>query len=394
MNLFEFQAKELLARHGIEIPRGRVATTPAEAAAIARRLGFARYAIKAQVHAGDRLAAGGVSFTDRTDEVTALAAGLLGRPLATSQTAPRGQLVRCVLIEEAIEVERLIYAAVTVDAVSGRLVLLVSAAGGDEVERTIARDPARMTRLEVSLSAPRADDLMARAAAGLDLPAPVRPRVEAALAAMLDACLKLDARLVEINPLAVTPQGRVVALDAKVTIDENALFRHPDLASLREVEAAETGDPVALGADRHNINYLLMDGDIGVAVNGAGLALATLDCLGACGGRPANFMDIRTTASSLDIAYGFRLIAANPATRAILVNVHGGGMQRCDTIAEGMAVALREAPRRLPIVVRLAGNNAEFARTRLAGSGVAFVEAADMQEAAERAVRLAAGEVG
>lgn len=393
MNLFEFQAKELLARHGIEIPRGRVATTPSEAAAIARRLGFSRYAIKAQVHAGDRLAAGGVSFTDVSDEVPAIASALLGRQLATSQTAPRGQLVRCVLIEEAVEVEQLIYAGATVDAGSGRLVLLVSAAGGDDVERAIARDPARMTRIEVPLSRPHSADLVARATASLELPAPVRPRVEAVLAAMLDAVLRLDARLVEINPLAVTPGGRVVALDAKITIDENALFRHPDLAGLREVEAAETGDPVALGADRHNINYLLMDGDIGVAVNGAGLALATLDCLGACGGRPANFMDIRTTASSLDIAYGFRLIVSNPAARAILVNVHGGGMQSCDTIAEGMAVALRDAPRKVPIVVRLAGNNAEFARTRLAASGVAFVEAADMQDAAARAVRLAAGEV-
>ena len=194
----------------------------------------------------------------------------------------------------------------------------------------------------------------------------------------------LDATLVEINPLAMMADGRLVALDAKMTVDDNALIRHLALAALRAATQLEEGDPEALAADRHHLNYQRMDGDIGVCVNGAGLSLATLDMIVENGGRPANFMDIRTTASSLDVAYGFDLILANPKVRAVLVNVHGGGMQRCDTIAEGVGIALRRNGRHVPIVVRLAGNNADFARVRLSSYGISFDEGADMADAVRR----------
>ncbi|MFZ4806659.1 MAG: ADP-forming succinate--CoA ligase subunit beta [Hyphomicrobiaceae bacterium] len=386
MFLHEFQAKELLARFGIPAPKGRVAASATDAERVARRLAFPRFAVKAQVHAGDRGANGGVVFAKDPAEVAAATARLIGRPLVTSQTAPTGQIVRLAYIEEAIDIDRLLYVAVTIDPSMGRLVLLASAAGGDDVEQVIARNPAAMLRLPISLANPPTSDAILAFATRLDLPPPLAAEVAGLMARLIDAAIDCDAQLIEINPLAVTPQGHLVALDAKMQVDENAMFRQPDLENLRDVEAAETGDPLELAAQIHQINYVRMDGNIGVVVNGAGLALATLDTLEDCGGRPANFMDIRTTATSQDIAYGFGLILSNPRTRVVLINVHGGGMQRCDMIAEGIAIAMRGAQRTLPLVVRLAGNNADFARTRLAASGLIVQEARDIRHAAELAV--------
>lgn len=387
MFLHEFQAKELLARYGIRAPKGRVAASVAEAGRAARRLAISRYAIKAQVHAGDRGANGGVLFADDPDGVAAAAERLIGRPLVTSQTAPTGQLVRLVYIEEAIDVSRLLYMAVMIDAPAGRLVLLASAAGGEYVEKAVAGDPTAMLRMPVLYSEPPAREDYASLSLQLGLPPATAEKVTDLMARLVEAAIQCDAQLIEINPLAVTVAGDLIALDAKMQVDENAMFRQAELASLREVEAAETGDPLALAAQTHQINYVRMDGDIGVVVNGAGLALATLDMLADCGGSPANFMDIRTTATSQDIAYGFGLILSNERTRAILVNVHGGGMQRCDTIAEGIAMGMRGCKRELAMIVRLAGNNADFARIRLKAAGLAFEEARDMRHAAELAVR-------
>jgi succinyl-CoA synthetase beta subunit len=387
MFLHEFQAKELLARYGISAPKGRVAASAAEAERAARRLGARRFAIKAQVHAGDRGANGGVLFADDPAGVGQAAGRLIGRPLVTSQTAPSGQLVRLAYVEEAIEIQRLLYLAVMIDETAGRLMLLASAAGGDDVERRIAGNPAAMHRMAVPRSSPAGGDVFTEFADRLVLPKAIAGNVAGMMRRLVEAAIDCDAQLIEINPLAVTPEGALIALDAKMQIDENAMFRQPELASLREVEAAETGDPLALAAQTHQINYVRMDGEIGVVVNGAGLALATLDILADKGGRPANFMDIRTTATSQDIAYGFALLLSNERTRAILVNVHGGGMQRCDTIAEGIAIAVRGGKRTVPLIVRLAGNNADFARTRLKSTGLAFTEARDMAHAAELAVR-------
>ena len=384
MQLLEFQAKELLSRFDIAIPRGRVADNADEALRIARRLGFSRFAIKAQVQAGERRAAGGIRFAASPDGVRATTELLVGQPLVTAQTGPAGERVRWVLIEEAVDAAQQLYVAVSLDRVRSELMLLASFAGGDDIEARAAADPELILREPIRLSGQQPEGDFAGLAKRMGLTGVLANSVAALMKNLARIAATLDATLVEINPLAMMADGRLVALDAKMTVDDNALIRHPALAALRAATQLEEGDPEALAADRHHLNYQRMDGDIGVCVNGAGLSLATLDMIVENGGRPANFMDIRTTASSLDVAYGFDLILANPKVRAVLVNVHGGGMQRCDTIAEGVGIAMRRNGRHVPIVVRLAGNNADFARVRLSSYGISFDEGADMADAVRR----------
>ena len=387
MNLHEFQAKELLARFGVPVPRGRVAGSGAEATSVARRLGFGRCVVKAQIHAGDRAANGGIRFAADPDEAGRLASELLERPLVTAQTGSAGQQVRWVYVEEEIPFERSFYCAVVVDRAHGSLVLITRDRNREPQRNAADLGRETVTRLELSEGAIFGDFEEATRSLGLE------PKCSSLLAERLsqlaEAAAALDALLIEISPLALTREGELVALDAKLTVDDNALFRHPDLVALREASEAEDDDPAELAAQRHQINYLRLDGDIGVVVNGAGLALATLDLLHDAGGHPANFMDIRTTATSLDVAYAFELIIGNPRVRAVLVNVHGGGMQRCDTIADGIGIAVRRRGCDVPIVVRLAGNNAEFAASRLKSYGVPAIETADMWEAATTVVNLA-----
>jgi succinyl-CoA synthetase beta subunit len=384
MNLYEFQAKELLARFGILVPRGRLAESSQDAERVASRLGFADHVVKAQIHAGDRARAGGVRFAATPDAVGRVAAELVGRPLVTPQTGAGGQRVRWVYIEERVAALRHLYAAVTLDRSAGRLVLLVGGAGGDDIEARAAREPGVVRRFPLILAAGGVEGDFEAAAGAMGLEGAAVGAAAGVLRAMVAAAVALDATQVEINPLALLADGRLVALDAKVTIDDNALFRHGDLARLREATIAEDGDPVELAADAHQLNYLRMDGDVGVVVNGAGLALATLDALVEAGAAPANFMDIRTTASSLDIAYGFGLILANPRVKRVLVNIHGGGMQRCDTVADGIGIAASRSAVRPRIVVRFAGNNAAFGLERLASCGIAFETAADIGDAVRR----------
>jgi succinyl-CoA synthetase beta subunit len=390
MNLYEFQAKELIARFGLEIPRGRVASSAEDAERFARRLAFHRFAIKAQIHGGGRGVAGGVKFASTPQEAGVITGKMLARPLVTKQTKPGGEIVRWVYVEEAFDVVSEIYAAVSVERATGELLLLVSAAGGERIEDAALADAKVVRRfpIDVAVSPPHAD--YAGAAAALGLSGEIARKAADVFANMARMACQLDATLAEVNPLALTRDNRLIALDAKLTIDTNALFRHPALSALRAQIQIEDGDPKELAADRHQINYQRMDGTVGVVVNGAGLALATHDMLVDAGGAPANFMDIRTTASSLDIAYGFEVILDNPKTRAILINIHGGGMQRCDTVAEGVAVAMRRARRTVPLVVRFAGNNADFARVRLQGAGVNFIDTDDLTEAVTRVVALAA----
>jgi succinyl-CoA synthetase beta subunit len=392
MNLYEFQAKELLSRFGIEIPRGRVAGTADDAERLARRLAFPRFAIKAQIHGGGRGAAGGVRFGTTPQEAHAIATLLLSRPLVTKQTKASGETVRWVYVEEAFDIVSEIYAAITVERGTGDLILLVSQSGGDRIEAVVAADHTAIRRFPVSIAGPKSDldptGNFAEAARSIGLTGISAQKAAAVFANMARAARDLDATLVEINPLALTSDDRLVALDAKLTIDTNALFRHPALSALRAQIQIEDGDPKELAADRHQINYQRMDGNIGIVINGAGLALATLDMVIDAGGSPANFMDIRTTASSLDIAYGLGVILENPRTRVILINIHGGGMQRCDTVAEGVAVAVRRAKRTVPLVVRFAGNNADFARVRLKGAGVTFIEEENLDDAVKRVVTL------
>jgi succinyl-CoA synthetase beta subunit len=387
MDLHEFQAKELLERLGIDIPRGRVVETPADAQRAVEGLGGRRFVVKAQIRAGDRARHGGVRFAD-SPRAAALAAGaLLGCRIATPQTQESGALVKWVYVEEAIEHVQLLYAAIVLDRVSGRPLALASACGGDDIEDRAERDPAIVQSIPLTILDDAADGDFAGLAARIRLDGAALASAAQLFRRLAAAFVALDASLIEVNPLALTAGGRLVALDAKLSIDDNALFRHADLRALRDYMERDESDPVELEAQQHQINYIRMSGDIGVLVNGAGLALATLDMVCDAGGRPANFMDIRTTATSLDIARGFRLILDNPEVRAILVNVHGGGMQPCDTIAEGIGIAVRRRPlRNIPIVISMAGNHAEFARTVLHNTGVSYIAGNTPWDAAQKAV--------
>lgn len=386
MNLHEFQSKMLLSSRGVDVPTGRVASTKDEARDIATELKAARFAVKAQIQAGARGRAGGVRLVASPGEVMDAAGDLLGRRLATEQTAPTGHLVRRVLVETAVEPRQNLYLSMFIAAASGEIVVLASAEGGDDIERRVHHGQTRLEQLP--LGAANGFDQKAAAALGtrLGLDASLIPAFVELLGRLRETFLELDATLIEINPLAVVEPGRFVAVDAKITIDDNALFRQPELTVLRE---PPEDDAIEAAVQNRNLNYIALDGDIGLVVNGAGLGLATLDMVHAAGGRPANFMDIRTTATSLDVAHGFALLLGNPAVRSILVNVHGGGMQPCDTIADGIGVAMRKNGRTLPIVVRLAGNNAEYARFRFANFGCKVVDCPDMWTAVTRAVGAA-----
>ncbi|HXF52840.1 MAG TPA: ATP-grasp domain-containing protein [Hyphomicrobiaceae bacterium] len=392
MHLYEFQAKELLARSGIAVPRGKVVDSGAAAEAAARELGCQRFAVKAQILGGDRAAHGGVVLASSPAEVRSAAEALIGRRLVTSQTGPRGSVVKLVYVEEAIEDVRHLYAAVALDRAIGRTVLLASDRGGDDIEQRAARDRSLIRRAVLTIGSRSVSGDFDGMARQIGLAGAAAEGAANLFRILADTSVKLDALMLEVNPLALGADGRLTALDAKLAIDDNALHRQPELAQLRNYFEGEERGPAEQEAQRHHINYLPMEGSVGMVVNGAGLALATLDLICDAGGTPANFMDIRTTASSLDIAYGLRMILTNRNARSVLVNIHGGGMQRCDTVAEGIGIAMRKAERRLPLVICMAGNNADFARTVLANTGVRYIACKDAWEAAQTAVRLAAGE--
>ncbi len=392
MNLHEFQAKELLARAGVEVPRGKVVDSAPAAEAAAGELGRGRFAVKAQIYGGDRAAHGGVVMASSPTEVRAATQALLGKRLVTSQTGPKGSIVKLVYVEQAIDDAQHLYAAIALDRNTGRVVLLASDRGGDDIEQRVAGDSGLIQRERLTIGEGAADGDYAGMARRIGLQGSAADAAASLFRTLADTFVKLDAFVLEINPLALGPDGCLTALDAKLAIDDNALYRQPELARLRDHFEGEERGPAELEAQRHQINYVQMDGSVGMVVNGAGLALATLDLICDAGGAPANFMDIRTTATSLDVAYGLGLILANPAARSVLVNVHGGGMQRCDTIAEGIGIAVSRAKRTIPIVICMAGNNADFARTVLANTGVRHVASSDAWDAAQKAVAMAAGE--
>jgi succinyl-CoA synthetase beta subunit len=390
MDLHEFQAKELLERFGVRIPAGRVVESAADAHRVAEGIGGRRFLVKAQIRAGDRARHGGVRFADGPRAAGAEAGAVLGRSIATPQTPEGGSLVKWVYVEEAVHAVRLLYAAVVLDRTAGRPLMLASAHGGDDIEDRAERDPAVIQSTPLFLRDDGADGDLAGLVNRIGLAGAVAAAAERLLGQLATAFVALDASLIEVNPLALTADGSLIALDAKLSVDDNALFRHADLSALHDFMVRDESDPVELEAQHHHINYIRMPGDIGVLVNGAGLALATLDMVYDAGGRPANFMDIRTTATSLDIARGFGLILDNPGVRSILVNVHGGGMQACDTIAEGIGIAARRRPaRHIPIVICMAGNNAEFARTVLRNTGVSHIACSTPWQAAQQAVACA-----
>lgn len=393
MHVHEFLAKELLARRGVSIANGRVAESSAEAEKAAREMAADHYVVKAQLRAGDRLAGGGIRFADSPAQVQEAAAAMLGKRLKTRQTGPKGEIVNQVYVEEAITTSQTCYVAIAVDRAAGELIALGSASMVDDGEPNAVEERGELQRCRIGIAGDRAAADFAWLAQQIAPPGGDVAALTGLVQRLADAAIELDATLIEINPLAFTPEGQLIALDAKMTLDDNALFRHRDLTALRGAGVGVESDPTELLADSRRINYVALDGNIGVVVNGAGLALATLDCLADAGAKPANFMDIRTTATSLDIAFAFELVLANSAVRAILINVHGGGMQRCDTIVEGISIALRRSGRTLPLVVRLAGNNDDFARYRLKSFGVDFVEGTSIADAAKRVSEMVSKEM-
>lgn len=386
MNLHEFQAKEILAGYGLPSPGGKVAITAEQAGEIAAELGAPTIAVKAQVHAGGRSRAGGVQMVNSPAAAQAATAKLLGKKLVTAQTGPRGRIVRRVYLEVGVERVQDLHIALTIDGSSGQVMLLGSAHGGDDIEERAARGELWLERLGLGDGRSRRADEVAAFAHRIRIEGRSVPAFEAMIDGLRRAFVELDASLIEINPLAVLRDGSFQALDVKMVLDDNALFRHPDLAALRDEDDVDQRESEA---QRHRLNYVSMDGNIGLVANGAGLGLATVDLVCAAKGRPGNFMDIRTTATSLDVAYGFGLLLDNPALKAIFLNVHGGGMQPCDTIAEGLGIAMRRTGRALPVVARLAGNNAEFARARFVSFGCPVDDCPDMWTAATRVVAIA-----
>lgn len=385
MDLHEFKAKRLLAGYGIMSPDGRVAVTADEAAGAAKELGGAVY-VKAQIHAGDRAMSGGVKKAESPVEARKIAHQLLGSKLVTPQTGPAGHTVKRVLIEAAVRAQKEIYLAMMIDALDAAIVVLGGKGGSGIEDRAVGG--AKLESLHLGLKGEQKAGDIADFCKRLGATGAEAEKLAATVNNMHRAFIELDASLIEINPLVFNEKGEPVALDAKIVLDDNALFRHPDLAGLREEDEI---DEVELKAQQHQINFMRMDGDIGVVVNGAGLGLATLDMLRAAGGEPANFMDIRTTAKSLDIAQGIGLVLDNPKVKVILVNVYGGGMQPCDTIIEGLGIAFRRKGRVLPLVLRVTGNNEDIARVRMESFGLPKTLSPDMWQAATRAVAIAQG---
>jgi succinyl-CoA synthetase beta subunit len=384
MNIHEYQAKELLAKFGVAVPQGGIAYTAAEAVEVARRLGGGVWVVKAQIHAGGRGKAGGVRLVRSEDEVAAAAKALIGKRLVTHQTGPEGREVKRVYVETGCDIARELYLALSIDRAAGRITLIAAAEGGVEIEELAARAPDKILREAIDPAAGLSPFYARRIAFALGLSAPqVRAMVDF-VSALYRAFTELDAALVEINPLVVTAGGELLALDAKLGFDDNALFRHPDVEALRDEDEE---DPIELEAGKHALNYVKLDGNIGCMVNGAGLAMATMDIIKLYGGNPANFLDVGGGATRERVMVAFKLILSDPNVEAILVNIFGGIM-RCDVIAEGIVAAAREVNLHVPLVVRLEGTNVELGRRILSQSGLPLTAAADFEDAAKKVVAV------
>ena len=389
MKIHEHQAKALFAKHGLAVPRGEVAFTPAEARGVAERLGGGAV-VKAQIHAGGRGKGGGVKVAASADEAARAAEALIGMTLVTPQTGPEGRRVSRVLVEERLEIDRELYLGLMIDRASARPIVMASAAGGMEIEQVAAETPERILRESIDLAAGLPGFKGRRLAFGLGLAGPVAAKAVRVMQAAYAVFRGNDASLVEINPLVVTKTGDVLALDGKVSLDDNALFRHPELRGLRDPAEEEA---LEIEASKHALSYIRLDGSIGCMVNGAGLAMATMDIIQLAGGAPANFLDVGGGASAEQIRSAFRILMADPNVKAVLINIFGG-ILRCDVLAAGVIAAVRELDVRAPVVIRMEGTNVEQGKRMLEESGLNFTTADAMDEAAERVVALAGGSAG
>jgi len=389
LKIHEFQAKEILRRYGVATPKGQVVESAAEASEICREMG-GRCVVKAQIHAGGRGKGGGVKLAGSPEEAESIAGAILGMQLVTPQTGPEGQTVRKVLIEEALDIASELYLSVTLDRASGKPVLMASASGGMDIEEVAEKDPGAIIREAVDPQMGLLPFQARSVVKKLGLEGSTGRQAAKLIGSLVAAYLDTDASLVEINPLLVTGQGDVVALDAKMNFDDNALFRHPDIREMRDL--AEE-NPLEVEADKYDLNYIKLDGEIGCMVNGAGLAMATMDIIKLFGSEPANFLDVGGSASQEAVQNAFRILISDETVKAVLINIFGG-IARTDRIANGVVAALEEMPDvKLPVVVRLEGTNVEQGRKILQDADFDFIVANDMADAAQKVVAAAKGGV-
>ncbi len=385
MNVHEYQAKELLSRYGVAVPAGKVASSPEGAEAIAKDLGGTRFVVKAQIHAGGRGKGGGVKLGNGPAEVKRLASEILGMQLVTHQTGPEGKLVQKVLIEEGCDIARECYLGVVVDRMLRRPVVMASTEGGVEIEKVAAETPEKILK-EVIDPAVGLQPFQARKLAfGLGLSGGSVNKMAKFLDGLYKLFVEKDCSLVEINPLVVTAKGDLVALDAKFNFDDNALFRHPDIEKLRDPDEE---DPREREAKKFDLSYIALDGNIGCMVNGAGLAMATMDAIQLYGGTPANFLDVGGGADTAKIREAFKLILADSSVKAVLVNIFGG-ILKCDVLAKGIVEAGNEVHLSVPLVVRMEGTNVEDGKRILAESNLRVISAKDIQDAAQQVIAAA-----
>ncbi len=389
MKIHEYQGKAILAQHGVPVPKGKVAYTPDEAVEAAKGLGFP-VVVKAQIHAGGRGKGGGVKLAKRADECAAIARAILGMRLRTHQTGPEGRIVRRLLIEQGVDLagSKEMYLAILVDRGCRKPVFMASAQGGMEIEEVAARDPQAILREWIDPVVGFRPYQARKLAFGLGLPPATVSKAVPFFSSLFQAFEASDASLVEVNPLLLTKAGELVALDAKVNLDDNALFRHPELLELRDFDEEE---PLEVEASQYSLNYIKLEGgSVGCMVNGAGLAMATMDIIKLAGGSPANFLDVGGGASADQIKNAFRILLADRDVRAVLINIFGG-ILRCDVLAEGVIAAVRDLEVKVPVVVRMKGNNEEKGQQMLRESGLDFATADDRTEAAEKVVAVAGG---
>jgi succinyl-CoA synthetase beta subunit len=385
MKIHEYQAKAILAQYSVPVPRGEVVFTVDEAETVAKNLGGS-VVVKAQIHAGGRGKGGGVKVAKNLAEATEFARTMLGMTLVTHQTGPEGRKVQRLLIEETLPIERELYLGIVLDRVQGKPVFMASAAGGMEIEEVAAKTPELILKETFDPGAGLQPYQARKLAFGIGIPAASASAAAAAILALARAYVATDASLAEINPFILTRDGRAVALDAKINFDDNAIYRHKDLAGLRDLNEE---DPLEVEASRFGLNYIKLDGTVGCMVNGAGLAMATMDIIQHAGGSPANFLDVGGGASAEQVKNAFRILLSDKNVKAVLINIFGG-ILRCDTLATGVVAAARDLNIQVPIVVRMEGTNVELGRQILMESGLNFTVGADMRDAAEKVVRLAA----
>ena len=382
MKIHEFQGKEIFRKYGVPVPRGIVARTPEEAKAAAKELGTPVTVVKAQIHAGGRGKGGGVKLAKSPDQAKELAQQMLGMMLKTIQTGPEGQKVRILYVEEGLDIARELYLGLTLDRASSRLTFMASSEGGVEIEEVAAKHPEKILKEAVDPAVGFQDYQGRNLAFGLGLTGDSVGHFVKFCRSLYQAYTETDASLAEINPVVVLKDGKVVALDAKLNFDENALYRHKDVYALRDKDEEDEREAAA---KEHDLAYISLDGNIGCMVNGAGLAMATMDTIKLVGGKPANFLDVGGGATKEKVTAAFKLILADPAVKAVLVNIFGGIM-KCDVIAEGIVAAAKEVKLQDPLIVRLEGTNVDKGKQILRDSGLPIIAADNLRQAAEKAV--------